>query len=396
MAFDSLEFAAFFVVVLTLSAVPLPWTVKKAGLLLASYYFYAAWSPRYVLLLMLAAIVDFGLSHLLYRVEGAWLRRWIVVASLSLNFGLLAFFKYSIFLVTNINFALFELGLVGTPRWISPPDVTLPLGISFYTFETVSYLIDVYRRRIEPTRSFLDYALFLTFFPHLVAGPIVRANDFLPQLATPRHPRRADLGWGVYLMLLGLFEKTVLADFALAPLVDRVYFGYQPLAWSDAWLGTLAFAGQIFCDFAGYSTIGIGAALCFGFRLKRNFRFPYAAIGLSDFWRRWHISLSSWLRDYLYIPLGATVTGPARPIRISCSPCCWEGYGTEPTGPFDLGRIAWFFLVAERIVLALAADAAWTRWRLVRAGAWLATFAAVNMAWVFFRADSIVASRSAF
>ena len=195
-----------------------------------------------------------------------------------------------------------------------PPhlDVFLPIGISFYTFHSLSYTLDIYRGVMRPTRSLRDFTLAVSFFPQLVAGPIVRAGDFLPQLEHPPKPQEGRFLWGLLLMTLGLFEKVVLADTLLAGSADRVFGHGGPLMALDSWMGVIAFAGQIFCDFAGYSTCAIGAALCLGFHLKDNFRFPYAAVGFSDFWRRWHISLSTFLRDYLYIPLGGNRHGAAR------------------------------------------------------------------------------------
>ena len=388
MAFDSLEFGLFFAITLALAALPWPWTFKKIILLVASYFFYAAWNPPYVLLLMLAAVVDFALAHLLSRIERQRYRQLVLAGSLTLNLGLLAFFKYSAFFVENLNLLLWGTGLIVRP--IKSPDLLLPLGISFYTFETVSYLFDVYRRRIEPTRSFLDYALFLTFFPHLVAGPIVRANDFLPQLETPRRPARVDLGWGSFLMLLGLFEKIVLADFVLAPVADRVFGAPDVVRWSDAWLGTIAFAGQIFFDFSGYSTVGIGAALCFGFKLKRNFHFPYAAVGLSDFWRRWHISLSSWLRDYLYIPLGGNRDGTANTCGNLMVTMLLGGFWHGASWNFLIwGGLHGVFLTVERGLRWAVGEAAWCQARWAR---WLGasvTFLVVCVAWVYFRSTNL-------
>ena len=195
-----------------------------------------------------------------------------------------------------------------------PPhlDILLPVGISFYTFHSLSYTLDIYRGVLRPTKSLRDFILAVSFFPQLVAGPIVRAGDFLPQLLHPPRLKNGQFLWGLALMTLGMFQKIVLADTLLSGCADRV-FGYPgPLVALDSWAGVLAFAGQIFFDFAGYSLCAIGAALTLGFHLKDNFRFPYAAIGFSDFWRRWHISLSTFLRDYLYIPLGGNQVRPFR------------------------------------------------------------------------------------
>ena len=232
-----------------------------------------------------------------------------MLLSVVFNLGMLGYFKYGGFLLENFQALAATVGIDYTPpAW----NIVLPVGISFYTFVTMSYTLDVYLRRARPGNSFLDFALFVTFFPHLVAGPIMRPTDLLPQFERESRPTRQQLRWGLMLMTLGLFNKIVIADGLLAPVVDKVYGAKDPLATLDAWLGTLAFSGQIFCDFAGYTTTAIGASLVLGISLIDNFRYPYASIGFSDFWRRWHISLSTWLRDYLYVPLGGNRKGPGR------------------------------------------------------------------------------------
>ena len=218
-----------------------------------------------------------------------------------MNLSMLGFFKYGNFLLQNFQWLMARIGIVYQPPHL---DILLPVGISFYTFHSLSYTLDIYRGVLQPTKSLRDFILAVSFFPQLVAGPIVRAGDFLPQLVHPPRLKTGQFLWGLALMTLGLFEKIVLADTLLSGSADRVFDYAGPLVALDSWVGVIAFAGQIFFDFAGYSTCAIGAALTLGFHLKDNFRFPYAAIGFSDFWRRWHISLSTFLRDYLYIPLG--------------------------------------------------------------------------------------------
>jgi len=309
MVFNSLTFLVFFCVVLGLHQLPLPWRVKKGNLLAASYLFYAAWNPIFVLLLWTSTIVDWFVAKWIVRTDGRAGKRGILLLSLVVNLGFLGYFKYGTFLLENWAGLLKVFGLTYHPL-VSP--IVLPVGISFYTFETLSYTLEVYRGQVPPWDSFLDFALFVAFFPHLVAGPIVRAADFLPQCRTPKRVTAPQLGWGLSLLAFGLFEKVVVADALLAPVADQVYSSWEKAGCFDAWIGTLAFSGQIFFDFAGYSLCAIGAALCLGFVLKDNFHLPYAAIGFSDFWRRWHLSLSTWLRDYLYISLGGNRRGEAR------------------------------------------------------------------------------------
>ena len=294
MLFNSLTFVVFFAIVLALHNASLPWKTKKVNLLIASYLFYAAWNPPFVLLLWLSTVVDWWVARRIYDTDRQSRRRALLGVSLAVNLGMLGYFNYGGFLLENWAALMSTIGVDWTaPGW----DIVLPVGISFYTFQTLAYSLDVYLRRAKPADSLLDFALFVTFFPQLVAGPIVRPTQLIPQFQTPVKANRNQLLWGLGLVTLGLFEKIVIADGALAPAADAVFGADKAVPFTDAWLGTLAFAGQIFSDFAGYSTAAIGIALCLGFSLPDNFRFPYAAIGFSDFWQRWHISLSSWLRD---------------------------------------------------------------------------------------------------
>jgi len=257
-------------------------------------------------LLWLSTVVDFFVGRALYTQPDGHKRKLLLVVSLIGNLGMLCFFKYGTFLLENFTQLVNLFGLDYKP---AKPNIILPAGISFYTFTTLCYTIDMYRRESKPVKSLLDFSLFVTFFPHLVAGPIVRPPQLVPQFETPRTATQQQLLNGLLLLSLGLFMKVVLADSMLAASADAVFEARSPLQTLDAWMGVLAFSAQIFFDFAGYSTCAIGVALCLGFVLPENFRYPYAAIGFSDFWRRWHITLSAWLRDYLYIPLGGNRNG---------------------------------------------------------------------------------------
>src|SRR5258707_1983564 len=309
MVFNPLTFAVFFAFVLALHSLPLPWKTRKINLLLASYVFYAAWNPPFIILLWVSTIVDWFAAQALVRAEGAAKRRTWMLLSVVANLGMLLYFKYGTFLLHNFAALMSALGVAYQPPAF---DIVLPVGISFYTFATMSYTLDVYLRRALPARNFLDYALFVTFFPHLVAGPIMWPTDLVPQFQQPRRATANMVRFGLALMILGMFQKIVLADGFLGPAAELVYDGKKVPGMLDSWVATLAFSGQIFCDFAGYSTTAIGVAMCLGFAMPDNFRFPYAAVGFSDFWRRWHITLSPWLRDYLYIPLGGNPHGEAR------------------------------------------------------------------------------------
>jgi alginate O-acetyltransferase complex protein AlgI len=251
----------------------------------------------------------------------------------------------------------------------------------------MSYTLDIYLRRAQPATSFLDYALFVTFFPHLVAGPIMRPTELVPQFESPRRADANMLRFGLLLMTLGLFQKVVLADSFLSEAAERIYDGNATPGFVDAWMGTLAFSGQIFCDFAGYSTTAIGAALCLGFAMPDNFRFPYAAIGFSDFWKRWHITLSSWLRDYLYIPLGGNKHGPARLYFALMATMLLGGLWHGASWTFVVwGGLHGAYLVGERLLRERFSG--YTPGPLALFGLALLTYALVNLTWVFFRAHS--------
>ncbi len=310
MLFNSYTFLVFFVIVLILHNLPFfSWKTKKVNLLLASYIFYAAWNPPFILLLWLSTLVDYFVGRALYTQENKHKKKLLLVVSLIGNLGMLCFFKYGGFLLENFTTLVNALGMNYHP---AKPNIILPAGISFYTFTTLCYTIDMYRKESKPIKSLLDFSLFVTFFPHLVAGPIVRPPQLAPQFETPRRANRQQLMQGLFLMTLGLFMKVFLADGMLSVAANTVFGSPDSLKTIDAWTGVLGFSGQIFFDFAGYSSCAIGAALCLGFILPQNFLFPYAAVGFTDFWRRWHITLSSWLRDYLYIPLGGNRLGKYR------------------------------------------------------------------------------------
>lgn len=310
MTFNSFTFIIFFAVVLCLYHTPFTWRTHKIILLAASYVFYGAWNPPFLLLLWLTTFIDWLCA---LWMEGATRRskRILLLVSVISNLGMLGCFKYGTFFLENFIAATDAIGLNYRP---AAPSIILPVGISFYTFQSLSYTIDVYRRHLPARRSLLDFSLFVSFFPQLVAGPIVRAIDFLPQLDERRRATSNEMGWGLTLLCVGLFEKVVMADTLMAPIVNMTYASVDKVGFFSAWTGALAFFMQIFFDFAGYSTCAIGAALCFGFKLMKNFNYPLAATSPQDLWNRWHISLTTWFRDYVFMPLarlrGRRVTRP--------------------------------------------------------------------------------------
>ncbi len=385
MLFNSLTFVVFFAVVTTAFWSMRSWNARKNLLLVASYIFYGAWNPPFALLLFATTTLDFWLGARIAAAGTPGRRRAWLVTSITVNLSMLGYFKYGNFLLENFTWLLARAGVAYQAPHL---DVFLPIGISFYTFHSLSYTLDVARGATQPTRSLRDFLLAVSFFPQLVAGPIVRAADFLPQCAAPRAPDRNRFIWGLLLMTLGLFEKIVLADTLLAGSADTV-FGYGgPLASLDAWTGVLAFAGQIFFDFSGYSTCAIGAALCLGFHLKDNFLFPYAAIGFSDFWRRWHISLSTFLRDYLYIPLRGSRGGLVRAVLNLVIVMFIGGLWHGAAWTFVVwGLLHGGCLVIEHLLRTLSGKTpVWLDTLGGRLLLALITYVCVCFAWVFFRA----------
>ncbi|MCG8435241.1 MAG: MBOAT family protein [Gammaproteobacteria bacterium] len=385
MLFNSLTFIVFFAIVLSLHYAPFNWTTKKTNLLVASYLFYAAWNPPFVVLLWISTVVDWHVANALAREERPGRRKLLLTASIAVNLGLLGFFKYGEFLLENFIALAALAGVTYQPAdW----GIVLPVGISFYTFQTMAYSLDVYLRRAAPAKNFLDFALFVTFFPQLVAGPIVRPTQLIPQFAHHRIATAKQLYWGLALVTIGLFQKVVIADGLLAPTADQVFGSKDLLNPLDAWLGTLAFSGQIYSDFAGYSTTAIGVALALGFSLPNNFNYPYAAIGFSDFWRRWHISLSSWLRDYLYIPIGGNRKGPVRTYINLMVTMLLGGLWHGAAWTFVVwGGLHGLYLAAERWLKARFGDKAVWRSLLGKLFLALLTYFLVNITWVFFRAQ---------
>ncbi len=348
-------------------------------LMATSYFFYGWWNPLYLLLIVYSTLLDYAVVNLMHRGRRKAMWLWISVAN---NLLLLGFFKYAGFVTENINLLL---SAFGTNYELPAPNVLLPVGISFYTFQSMSYTIDFYRGRVEREPSFIRFAAFVSLFPQLVAGPIERANQLLPQLKrfpkiTPR-----DVSDGLSLFVVGLFKKVALADF-LAAYVDPVYATPDLFGAPALLLATFAFAWQIYFDFSGYTDMARGVARIMGFRLMRNFNNPYLATSLADFWGRWHISLSTWFRDYVYVPLGGNRYGTFKMYRnlflTMVISGLWHG-------------AAWTFIIwgAIHAVATMATRKAersiWYQERVPRFVKQLAVFAVVCFAWIFFRAESL-------
>jgi alginate O-acetyltransferase complex protein AlgI len=347
--------------------------------LFSLYFFYKA-CGWFVSLILLSAVIDFIISNLIYRQKSKGLKTVLLVLSLALNLGLLFYFKYTNFFISILNDLNFT--------HISPLNLILPIGISFYTFENLSYTIDVYRGHFKPVNNFLDYLFFLSFFPKLVMGPIVRASDFIPQIRKEYSVSQHDFSMGFFLIVTGLFKKLVVSDYINVNFVGYIFDDPSKHTGLECLLGVYGYAMVIYCDFSGYSDVAIGLAKWMGFNVNINFNSPYQSASITEFWRRWHISLSSWLRDYLYISLGGNRKGKVRQyINLAVTMLLgglWHGaswnfiiwggmHGTALA--VDKARIAIFKSVKET--------------RLLRVIGIVITFHLVCFCWIFFRASSL-------
>jgi D-alanyl-lipoteichoic acid acyltransferase DltB (MBOAT superfamily) len=388
MLFNSLEYAILLGVVFfaywTLARVKL---LRLLLLLAASYVFYAWWSAYYLILVLGSSTADYVIGRKLHRsTTASGRRRWLLLSVIT-NLTLLGTFKYFNFFVASFEAALAHLGLPA-PRFHL--DVVVPVGISFYTFESLSYIVDIYRRRLEPAESPAEFFLFIAFFPHLVAGPIMRAYDFLPQLRTvPRLSAEAG-SRGLCLICAGLVKKAVIADLLAVNLVDRVFDTPTRYTSAEILAGVYGYALQIYCDFSAYSDIALGSALLLGLTLPRNFDHPYRARSLQDFWRRWHISLSTWLRDYLYVPLGGSRGSTFRTYRNLMLTMLLGGLWHGAAWTFVVwGALHGIGLAATRAYHDLRGDEAaapFSAWRELLLT--LLTFHYVCLGWIFFRAPT--------
>jgi alginate O-acetyltransferase complex protein AlgI len=361
---------------------------RKLWLLAMSYVFYGYWDYRFVGLIVLCTVFDYGVGLLLARTEDTRRRRALIAASLCMNLGLLGFFKYYGFFVSSAVALLSSLGLgVSVPLL----KVVLPAGISFFTFQTMSYTIDVYRRQLPPQRNFLDFALFVGFFPQLVSGPIVRASQFLPQLTVSRVLANVNVRRALVLFAVGYFKKACVADH-IAAAIDPVFAHPSQFDGVARALSALLYSIQIYCDFSGYTDMALGAAALLGYDLAVNFEAPYFSTSVREFWQRWHISLSTWLRDYLYIPLGGNRGGPYRAARNLMLTMLLGGLWHGANWTFVL----WGFLHGA----ALVVQRFWASFRAgrsssasptpaVRVLCWLGTFAWVVLCFTIFRCENI-------
>jgi alginate O-acetyltransferase complex protein AlgI len=390
MLFPTATFAIFFIIVLPLSWLAMPRPHRwRLFIIFASYVFYGWWDWRFVFLLAGCTVWNQVFALRIHAASDRVRAKTLLLTALVGNVGVLAYFKYYDFFVDSSDGLL---SVVGLDAPLAFRSIVLPVGISFYTFMAISYVVDVYRRETEPVRLSL-FATYLAFFPHLVAGPIVRPSELIPQFLTPRNPRRVDLSRACFLIATGVFKKVVIANYLAANIVDEVFGAPGQHSSLEILIGVYAYAVQIYADFSGYTDIAIGIALLLGFKFPQNFDGPYTAASLQDFWRRWHMTLSRWLRDYVYIPLGGNRGGEWFTYRNLMLTMLigglWHGAGWT----FIVwGGIHGLGLVIERLRRGPHADdAAMTaRQRLIGR---LITFHVVCLAWIFFRADSFATAR---
>lgn len=382
MLFDSYTYFAF-LIVLFLIYRQLKLRQQNTLLLAGSYLFYGAWSVKFLSLIFISTVTDFYIAKAIHNASDKTLRKRLLWVSVATNLGFLGFFKYcDFFIVSFMDFATF-FGWHPDPFYLK---VVLPVGISFYTFQTLGYTIDVYRKDIKPCERFLDFALFVSFFPQLVAGPIERAGRLLPQLQMPRS-QVIDWSGALSLILIGLVKKAVIAN-QLAPIADTLFINPDAMGFWETLIGVYAFTFQIYCDFSGYTDIARGSAKLLGIELSFNFKQPYLAKNPQDFWRRWHISLSQWLRDYLYIPLGGSRHHALRNLMLTMLlGGLWHGAAWHFVlwGAYHGGLLA-CHRVGQPLWQALSGLISPRAWSILCIGF---MFHLTALGWVIFRADTL-------
>ena len=383
MLFDTPIFFVFLALVVAIYW-RLGWLNQNKFLLACSYLFYGWWDWRFMLLMMFSTGVDYVLARMIAASTSHSQRKRLLFLSLCLNFTILGFFKYFNFFIDSFSGVLNTAGIHNVPRMLLA--IVLPPGISFYTFQEVAYIVDVYYKRLKPANTLTEYALFISLFPHLIAGPIQRPSHLLPQVQQPRHFDTDVFFNGLMLILTGLVRKCVIAD-QCAPLANAAFDGKLGSGLWPLIIGSVAFAWQIYGDFSGYSDIARGSAQLLGFHFMVNFRQPYFATTLQDFWRRWHISLSTWLRDYLYIPLGGNRKGAGRTYLNLLVTMLLGGLWHGANWTFVIwGGLHGLGLAMERLVYGTDPE---PKRFLTRQLSRIPTLAVVLMGWVFFRATSV-------
>ena len=382
MVFSELRFFVFIAIVFCVHWLLKNPSSRKNWLLASSYFFYGVWDARFLALILFSTVVDFQIGKWLVASQRESHRKLLLIASLVVNLGLLGFFKYFNFFTDS----LVDLGLLlGLEISSVTLEILLPVGISFYTFQTLSYSIDIYNRKLEAVKDFRDFALFVVFFPQLVAGPIVRACDFLPQLKQPSRWNQINFQPLLFLFLVGFFKKACVSD-NISPYVDICFQHPADFNCYSLWLAVILYSIQIYCDFSGYSDMAIAVAGMLGYKLPKNFDAPYLSTGIVDFWRRWHMSLSFWLRDYLYIPLGGNRKGVTRTYINLMITMVLGGLWHGASWNFVIwGALHGIALCASRVFNKQVSNPFMGRDLL----GWAFTYWWVCLAWILFRAESL-------
>lgn len=380
MLFTQIEFFIFFVIVICVVSMCKKTLYRNIFLLVASYYFYAYWDWRFLSLIIFSTIIDFFVGKRIYSLDCKEKSKPYLIVSIICNLGMLAFFKYCNFFIDTLSPVLSSIGLeCGTLS------IILPIGISFYTFQTMSYTIDIYRGKLKPCDRFIEFALFVSFFPQLVAGPIVRAKNLLPQIENPNNISRNGILKGGRQFSVGLFKKVFIAD-RVAYYVDYVFANTGVFDSLTVWVVIVTYSIQIYCDFSGYSDMAIGAARILGYRFKKNFDYPYISSSITEFWRRWHISLSSWLKDYVYFSLGGNRGSRRKTYTNILSTMLLGGlwHGAAWTFVF-WGGLHGLALIVNKLFIDVSNFKIGSVYTFA---GWLLTFLTVLVGWVFFRAQS--------
>ena len=398
MLFNSIEFLVFLPIIFILYWFVFDKKLKHQNLLVlaGSYLFYGWWDYRFLTLILLSTIVDYFIGLYIEKESKQVNRKLLLWFSILFNLGVLGFFKYYNFFISSWIDLFSSFGYEIQSTWTL--NIVLPVGISFYTFQTMSYTIDIYKKKLNPTKDFISFAAFVSFFPQLVAGPIERATNLLPQILKKRKFSYEQAIQGIRLILWGLFKKVVIAD-SLAPTVNEIFSTYQDLDGGSLWLGAIYFSFQIYCDFSGYSDIAIGTSKLFGFELMTNFRFPYFSRNIGEFWRRWHISLSTWFRDYLYIPLGGSRGSKWKALRNIFIVFTVSGFWHGSNWTFIAWGLVHALLFVPSFVFKtnrkyVSSDVTVDSYfpTLKELFQMMTTFLLVTVAWVFFRSDSLTNS----
>lgn len=379
MVFSSGLFWVLFIIFLPIYAMLKNHRTKMMVFVVAfSLYFYYKSSGIFFLLLVGTSVFDWSLSRILVKQKKKSLRRLCMFLSIIASLGILCYFKYS-------NFILWNWAQIVNGNF-QPLDIILPVGISFYTFQSISYIIDVYKERVKPTDSWLEYAFFLSFFPALVAGPIVRADKFLPQIKENRSATRDEVWLGLWMIILGVIKKAIIADY-ISQYNDLIFLMPDSYNGAESLMGVIGYTMQIYCDFSGYSDMAIGIAMIMGYKLPANFNFPYKSKNIGEFWHRWHISLSSWLRDYVYIPLGGNRKGAKRTYLNNMATMLIGGLWHGASWKFIFwGGMHGVGLAVQKMFKPVTSRLP-DKW-IIKAVSWAMTISFVVLLWVFFRAES--------